>query len=118
MLRSQASDLLVLRRTAYLSFMAVDCSKVNLLLASRAIDLAQHLVNFLIDRNRELNKKCVCLKTAGLILCDQEIVGWSLLCLEYQYNLACSSQSTPQGGRGSEGEEKGRRGRGIEGGLG
>jgi hypothetical protein len=37
--------------------MAVNCSQVNLLLASRASDLANHLVLFLIDRNRELNRK-------------------------------------------------------------
>lgn len=56
-LRSQAGDLSVLRRTAYLSFMALDCEKVNLLLESRASDLAAHLVSYLIDRNRELNKR-------------------------------------------------------------
>ena len=47
----------MLRRTAYLSFMTLDCEKVNLMLASRASDLADHLVSFLVDRNRELNKK-------------------------------------------------------------
>ena len=49
----------MLRRTTYLSFMALNCEKVNLLLSSRAVDLAEHLVLFLIDRNREMNKKWV-----------------------------------------------------------
>lgn len=56
-LRSQAADLSVLRRTAYLNFVALDCEKANLLLRNRATDLAQHLVYFLVERNRELNKK-------------------------------------------------------------
>lgn len=47
----------ILRRIAYLSFVALDCEKVNLLLATRATDLAEHLVLYLIERNREMNKK-------------------------------------------------------------
>ena len=47
----------MLRRIAYLSFVALDCEKVNLMLATRATDLAEHLVMFLIERNREMNKR-------------------------------------------------------------
>lgn len=56
-LQAQAGELSLLRRTAYLGFLVLDCEKVNLILANRAKDLALHLTSFLIDRNRELNKK-------------------------------------------------------------
>ena len=56
-LRTQSEDLSVLRHTAYLNLVCVRCGEVNQLLAERASDLADRLVTFLIDRNRDLNKE-------------------------------------------------------------
>ena len=47
----------MLRHTAYLNLVCVRCGEVNQLLAERALDLADRLVTFLIDRNRDLNKE-------------------------------------------------------------
>lgn len=55
--RKQAGDLSVLRRTSYLNFISLDCADVNILLTQRALELADRLVVFLIDRNREFNRE-------------------------------------------------------------
>lgn len=55
-LRSQAGGLSVLRQTAYLNLLILDCRAVNQLLAARANELADRLIAFLVDQNRDLNK--------------------------------------------------------------
>ena len=55
--RKQAGELSILRRTAYLNFISLHCGDVNTLLYQRATELADRLVSFLIDRNREFNKE-------------------------------------------------------------
>ena len=55
--RKQAGDVSVLRRTAYLNFISLNCADVNILLVQRALELADRLVMFLVDRNREFNKE-------------------------------------------------------------
>lgn len=47
----------MLRRTAYINFIALDCEDVNVLLSQRATELADRLVFNLVDRNREANKE-------------------------------------------------------------
>ena len=54
--RRQAGELTVLRRTAYLNFISLHCAEVNILLYQRAQELADRLVTFLTDRNREFNR--------------------------------------------------------------
>lgn len=56
-LRSQAGGLSVLRQTAYLNLLILDCRAVNQLLAARANELADRLIAFLVDQNRDLNKE-------------------------------------------------------------
>ena len=56
-LRQQADELFLLRRRVYLNFLVVDCKAVNDELYQDAIKLADKLVTFLVDRNRELNKE-------------------------------------------------------------
>lgn len=57
--RRQAGELSLLRRTAYLNFISLQCSEVNTLLYQRALELADRLVSFLMDRNREFNRELV-----------------------------------------------------------
>ena len=56
-LRKQADELYLLRRDVYLNFLVVECSEVNKELTERANTLADRLVAFMVDRNRELNKE-------------------------------------------------------------
>ena len=56
-LRGQSGKLSLLRHTAYLNFVCLRCGEVNQLLATRASDLADRLVTFLVDRNRDINKE-------------------------------------------------------------
>lgn len=67
-LRSQASELDVLRRRAHLNFIAIDSEEVNVALSNRIMELADRLVLYLIDRNREFNKESVVVARGGLLL--------------------------------------------------
>ncbi len=56
-LRAKSGELSMLRLTAYLNFLSIDCREVNLLLEQRISDLADRLAHFLVDRNRDLNRE-------------------------------------------------------------
>ena len=56
-LRTQAGELSVLRRTVCLNFIALDCTEVNLLLARRVLELADRIVAFLVNSNKETNRE-------------------------------------------------------------
>ena len=54
--RALYDELALLRQTAYLNLFSLDCKELNLLLAKRAMDLAERLVAALVIKNRDLNK--------------------------------------------------------------
>lgn len=56
-LRERGDQLCVLRTTAALNLVSLDCSDVNEILIKRAYSLADRVVTFLINDNRELNRE-------------------------------------------------------------
>lgn len=57
--RALSDELALLRQTAYLNLFSLDCKELNLLLAKKAMDLAERLVAALVVKNRDLNKEYV-----------------------------------------------------------
>ena len=56
-LRERGDQLCVLRTTAALNLVSLDCREVNEILIKRANSLADRVVTFLLNENRELNRE-------------------------------------------------------------
>ena len=56
-LRERGDQLCVLRTTAALNLVSLDCREVNEILTKRAYSLADRVVTFLLNENRELNRE-------------------------------------------------------------